>query len=177
MKRNNQVSDFYSLRMYRDLTLRVFLQTCSATGKDPDVGVSSLNPQRWGTKPWALHREMPPSACPHGLRSGWSNSMHIATKRVKKKNVWLFMNRLCFPRRKRQQWDRVIVWVGSWPRGYAWPMHSQRTQPALSILQPHNHRYCVCSAHIIWTNASSRGSFWLRDDIAAFVSTFGLDRC
>jgi len=94
-----------------------------------------------------------------------------------RKNAWLFMNSLHFPWRKRQQQDKVIVWVGSCPQGHAWPMHSQRTQPALSSRQTHNHHHCVFNAHVIRTNVSSRGSFWLRDDITDSVPTFGLDRC
>lgn len=100
-----------------------------------------------------------------------------STQTGSRKNVWLFMNCLHFPWRKRQQQDEVIVWVGSCPQGHAWPMHSQRTQPPLSIVQPHNHHHCVRSAHVIWTNVSSKGSFWLGDDITDSVSTFGLDCC
>lgn len=98
-------------------------------------------------------------------------------KQGQEKNVWLFMNYLHFPWRKRQQQDKVFVWVGSCSEGHAWPMHSQRTQPALSIVQPQNYHTYVCSAHVIWTNMSSGGSFWLRDDITDSVSTLGLDHC
>lgn len=111
---------------------------------------------------------------PNPLSSHWLNT-HGHKQGQEKKKVWIFMNYLHFPWRKMQQQDGVTVWAGSCSQGHARQVHSQETQLALSVIQPHNHSYCASSAHIIWTNASSRRSFCLSNDITASVSTSGLD--
>lgn len=107
--------------------------TCLFTGllshrRGPGAGVSSLNPQWWGAKlylqPQALHSEMSPGDPAGANQIQW----HKQGQEQMVGCPWTAW-------RKRQQQDKVIVWIGACPQGHSWPRHSQRTQPALSILQ------------------------------------------
>lgn len=137
--------------MHHDLTSCVFLQGCSTPG-GPRCWCHHWTPQWWGAKlylqPQALHSERgKPDPVPQtGSRT----------------NGWLSMNCL---EEKAAAGLRVLMWIGSCPQGHSWPRHSQRTQPALCILQS--------TATMQSTRCLNKwvfmGSFWLRDDITDYI--------
>lgn len=135
LRETTQGSEFHSLHKHHDLTSCVFLQACSATG---------------GTRCWCHHWTLsdgepsctsaPGSAQPEG-DSAVANQTQCHKQGLEQmvgcpRTAW----------RKRQQQDKVMMWIGPALRATAGPgrEHSQHC-PSFSP-QP------ACRAHVVWTN-------------------------
>lgn len=148
-----QLPEFYCLHVHHNLTLPVFLQAHLAMWKGTVMVPLHHPPSDGQSSPVSSPRLCITSAekslQPNPLSSHRLNTHGHKQGQEKKKKVWIFMNYLHFPWRKMQQQDGVTVWAGSCSQGHARQVHSQETQLALSVIQPHNHSYCASSAHII----------------------------